>query len=362
MRLRQDGCIGGFDELGNTRRRQRNVVLDGLAFGALRFGDVLAQRPQGLQLRQAGRQRCVCDQGLLERSLQQRLHAGRGLRVVQLSGQLQQHVPRAAFSERNAASRHMFLDQLQAGVAHQLEGGERCPQARLCEGQQLDRWGGCRHRHACDDLGPGLGEELQGGAGDDAERAFAADVQVAQVVAGVVLAQAAQPVPDLAFGRHHFQAQRQVARVAVAQHLRAAGIGSQVAANGATAFGGQAQGEQAVGARGGFLHRLQDAARFHGDGVVVGVQVAHRGQAGRGQHHGAAGVVGRGATAQARVAALRHHRHAMVQAELHGVGHFLRGTRPYHRQRRPTVTAAPVQHIRRGVLAGQHMGKAQEGL
>jgi len=42
----------------------------------------------------------------------------------------------------------------------------------------------------------------------------------------------------------HLQAQAQLAGVAVAHHLGAAGVGAEVAANGATALGGQAQREQ----------------------------------------------------------------------------------------------------------------------
>ena len=77
-----------------------------------------------------------------------------------------------------------------------------------------------------------------------AERAFAADQQVAQVVAGVVLAQRREAVPDLALGGHDLEAEAQLARVAVAQHLRAAGVGGEVAADRAAALGGQAEREQ----------------------------------------------------------------------------------------------------------------------
>ena len=41
-----------------------------------------------------------------------------------------------------------------------------------------------------------LREEFEGRGGDDPERAFAADEELLQIVAGIVLAQAAQPVPD----------------------------------------------------------------------------------------------------------------------------------------------------------------------
>ena len=46
-----------------------------------------------------------------------------------------------------------------------------------------------------------------------------------QVVAGVVLAQAAQPVPHLAARKYDFEPQTKFARVAVAQDLYAAGVG-----------------------------------------------------------------------------------------------------------------------------------------
>jgi hypothetical protein len=72
--------------------------------------------------------------------------------------------------------------------------------------------------------------------GNHPQRALRANEQVAQVVAGVVLAQTRQAVPDLALRGDHLQPQTQLAGVAVAQHLGAARVGAQVAANGATAF------------------------------------------------------------------------------------------------------------------------------
>ena len=91
-----------------------------------------------------------------------------------------------------------------------------------------------------------FGEELQGGGGDDPERAFAADKELLQIVAGVVLAQAAQPVPDPPVRQHDFQAQGQLARISVAQYRDAAGIGRQIAADLAAALGAEAEGEQPV--------------------------------------------------------------------------------------------------------------------
>ena len=60
-----------------------------------------------------------------------------------------------------------------------------------------------------------------------------------QVVSGVVLAQTAQSVPDLAARQDDFQTERQVTRVPVAQDLYSAGVGGQVAADLAASLGRQ---------------------------------------------------------------------------------------------------------------------------
>ncbi|GAB1575955.1 hypothetical protein BPNSA17_07880 [Bordetella petrii] len=203
-------------------------------------------------------------------------------------------------------------------------------------------------------------EQLERGGGDDAQRALAADVQVAQIVTSIVLAQAAQAVPELPFGGDHFQAQRQLARIAVAQHLGAAGIGGQVAAYGAAALGGQAQREQPAGIGGGLLHRLQDAAGLDRDRVVVGIDVADAVQARRRQQHRLAGVVRRGAAAQPGIAALRHHRRAMLRAQAHRLRDLGGAARPDDGLRRAAVAAPPILQVGFGVGAGQDMGGAQE--
>ncbi len=96
-------------------------------------------------------------------------------------------------------------------------------------------------------------KELQGRGGDDPERAFAANKKLLQIVAGIVLAQAAQPVPDPPVREHDLEAQGQLARIAVAQYRDAAGIGRQIAADLAAALGAEAEGEQPVGLGGRLL-------------------------------------------------------------------------------------------------------------
>ena len=45
--------------------------------------------------------------------------------------------------------------------------------------------------------------ELQHGCRDDAQRTLGADEQVTQVIAGIVLAQPVQAMPDLSVSHHH---------------------------------------------------------------------------------------------------------------------------------------------------------------
>jgi hypothetical protein len=74
-------------------------------------------------------------------------------------------------------------------------------------------------------------KQLQHRGGDDAERPLAADKQLAQAIAGIVLVQAAQAVPHLPVGQHDLQPQHEVARIAVAHRVVAAGIGREHAAD-----------------------------------------------------------------------------------------------------------------------------------
>ena len=82
-------------------------------------------------------------------------------------------------------------------------------------------------------------EELQHGRRDDAKRSFRADEQLLEVIPGIVLAQAAQAVPDPAIGKHDLDAKHEIAGIPEAQHGRAAGIGGQVAADRAASLRGE---------------------------------------------------------------------------------------------------------------------------
>ncbi len=142
----------------------------------------------------------------------------------------------------------MLQRHVDAEARDQLEGGELIA-ARLARArEQLHRVFDARQAEERGLDGFRQREKAQGRGGDDAERAFAADEELLHVVAGIVLAQRAQAVPHAAIGQHDFEAEHQRARIAVAQHLDTAGIGRDIAADLARAFGAEAQGEEAIDA------------------------------------------------------------------------------------------------------------------
>ena len=125
-------------------------------------------------------------------------------------------------------------DVVQRAVGEELEGGKRQfgtqgrehPHQRpdVLDTQQHDLAGRRRVRQA------------QGGLHHQPERAFAADEQVAQIVAAGVLDQAPIAVQQLPPAGDHPESGDPVARQAVAQYADAAGVGRNVAADLAGAF------------------------------------------------------------------------------------------------------------------------------
>ena len=90
--------------------------------------------------------------------------------------------------------------------AHELEGGE-AGLAECLRGLQQSHGGvGAFQAHEGGLRVGGLWPQGQACGRDDAQGAFRTNEEVAQVVAGVVLAQAAQAIPDLALRGHHLQA------------------------------------------------------------------------------------------------------------------------------------------------------------
>ena len=184
---------------------------------------------------------------------------------------------------------------------------------------------------------------------------------MAKVVARVVLAQAGQAAPHVALGGDDFQAQAKFAGVAKAHHLRAPGVSSQVAANGAAAFRGQTQGKQKPCLFAGLLQSLQHASGFYGDGQVGGVQGADGVHAREAQHDLRAAGVWRGADHHAGVAALGHDAHTGLRAGFHHLGHLGGGTGAHHSQGLAALAFAPVQFIAGQVALSEDVRVAHDG-
>ena len=217
----------------------------------VRLGDFLAHLPQRAALRFGLGDDAVRDQPRLQRRLEQACK--RLVRVVAgAEAKVDQHRPLRDRVHRAAGGAIRFDKEARPLARHEFERADPLPDPRAREREQVER--GSRAFDG-EKRGAGAGgtrEKPHGGRRDDAQRAFGPDHQAAQIIAGVVLAQPFQPVPDRAVGQHRLQPQTQLARVAVAQDVHAARIGRQHAADPRRAFGGERQGKQPIlGQRGG---------------------------------------------------------------------------------------------------------------
>ena len=356
--------IGLAHKLGNPRHGDRDVVFDVQAFLGLGQGNTFADVPQVVGLGDVFGHHSVTDQALLQRGLQQALELGAGVVFGFAVGVFEQHTPRRVFPQRHTQVRVVFVHQAQRKLAHHLKARQARAQAFLRQHQQGHGVFQRGHGGPGGELRGRLRVQLHGGGGDDAKCPFAANEQIAQVVTGVVLAQAREAVPDFALRGDHFHTQAQFARVAVAHDLRAAGIGGQVAADGAAAFGTQAQREQKASLLRRRLQVLQHTTGFHGDGRIARVHRTHGAHALQAQHNLRAAVVGGGTHHEAGVATLRHDAGTCRSAGLDHVGHLLRAAGAHHGQCRAAHTFAPVllprAQVSRGVVMGEDVGVADD--
>ena len=81
-----------------------------------------------------------------------------------------------------------------------------------------------------------LCEELDDSRRNKPEGPFAADKKLFQIVTGIVLSEAGQPVPDLAICKDDLKAENKISRVSVSKHARSPGIRRNVAADPARAL------------------------------------------------------------------------------------------------------------------------------
>jgi hypothetical protein len=148
--------------------------------------------------------------------------------------------------------------------------------------------------------------------GDNAQRPFRTDQQLVEIVAAIVFLEARKPVVDGAVGQHRFHALHQRAHGPEAQHLGAAGVGGDEAADGAAAA--RAQGQRETPAD--LVRRGVQIGEDHpslGDGHAgLSVQHADFGHPPQRQEQRRAIFRRRRARDHAGIAALRHQRHAKL--------------------------------------------------
>src|SRR5215510_2700683 len=87
-------------------------------------------------------------------------------------------------------------------------------------------------------------KQFQDRSRDDPERAFCSDEQMTQIVASIVFFELAQIVEDAAVREHHLEPEHQVAGDPIGERARTAGIGGEVAADGAAPFGAERERKQ----------------------------------------------------------------------------------------------------------------------
>ena len=265
-------------------------------------------------------------------------------------GDFQQQIPLVRVRERIARGLEHRSHVFDVGAMDQLTRRHLVTGRRAHLVQQFER--GRHIRHGAD--GGGLvdeaREDFQGRRGDHAERAFRADEVLLQVIAGIVFLQPLQAVIDLAVRQHDFQAQHQLARVAELQHVHAARVRGDVAADHAGALGTQRQREEAAGFQRRLLHVLQHHARFDGHGHAVGVDVADFVHPVEREHDIVAVRPWRAAATKPGMPALRDDADAVLVAILHDLCDFLDRRRPRDTDAGAGELGAPVHGVTLGRL------------
>ena len=242
------------------------------------------------------------------------------------------------------------------GKSEQLEG---CLRRGHADEGRLDR---VRARH-----------QAQHRGGDHAERSLGADEQVLEIVAGIVLLELVEVVQHASVGKHHFDAERMRARNAMGKRGGAAGIGREIAADGAGPLRRQQLRIEPVHACRRLTRPQQRDAGLAGHGVGNGIDLANAIEAVEREHDLA--VLRDLPADEAGIAALRNDGRGRFVRELEDVGDLRHRARPQHDRGVAAEHVAHLQEIGRlrlrigdGVLvahdrneAGQEIGRQKLG-
>ncbi len=268
---------GPGQEFRHRGQRQADIVRADGADAAVGLGDGLAQRPQRGPLRLAGGHDTVAGQTIRLRRGKKRLGRVAGIRPAP-TVKLKQHRPARRAGNGEGGRKPGLVKKGQALPVDQFKGAQRRSGPRLGKAQQRQRDRGVFDHEQRRALLRRAREQPEAGGRDHAQRALGPDQQVAQVVAAVVLAQALGPAHDRTVGHHRLDPQCQRARIAIAQHPDAAGIGAQKPADARAALAGQRQRKQPVGFGRGRLHVGQHGPGPGDQGILARVAQPDVGQ------------------------------------------------------------------------------------
>ncbi len=240
--------------------------------------------------------------------------------------------------------------EIEPKTRDQFEGGDLAARFFAREIEQCE---GVGRRGQADKGGrdrPGLGKELQDGRRDDFERSLRADEEILEVIAGIVFFQLGKTGVDASVGKHGLDAEHEIARGAIGDDARAAGVGGEIAADGAGALGGEGEGKQAADAIGFFPGRGEHHAGLDRHRAGGEVDVAQGPHALQRKHDRP--VLWRGdlAADKAGIAALRHDGRARRAAKPDDGGDLRRRAGTDDAER-----AAPEQVARLGEIS-RHIG------
>ncbi|MEZ5660777.1 MAG: hypothetical protein R3E83_20380 [Burkholderiaceae bacterium] len=221
------------------------------------------------------------------------------------------------FGERALRLADRLQAQRHAQCRDHFAGGDHLAESFAQEGQQADGLSDRGNGHQRGFPAQGAGKEFENGRGDNAQRALGPEKQLFQVIAGVVLAKAAQRIEDATVRQHDLETEDQITRHTEAQHRIATGIGGQAATDLCAAFAAVGERKEPVRLLGLLLDLGQDATGLDRHRVVEQIDLAHPVHALQGDQHLCATFIGHAAAAKAGIATDRHHDCPGVRAFLH---------------------------------------------
>ena len=353
-------------EFGNHVQRQGDVGVDGGLAGHGDFGGQFAAFPHGqalgVVLGNFGVQHGAFFDHLGQGRLQQGHHGqgaiGAGFGIAGGGGaDFDEDVGIIAAVKGQADVGAVFGQAAHIGAGHILERLDLTTAGSLKAVQQGQGVGQGPRGKGGGGIGAGAGDQFHHGGGDDAQRPLGPDEKLAQIIARVVLVQFGHQVQDAAIGQNHLEPQTQGPGAAIAQHVRAAGIGGQNAADHGRPARAKPQGEVEALPLGRLVQALQDDASLDNRDAGGGAQFADAVQAFDRQHQPA---IGHGAAGQAGQARDGDDGHLVAGGDLDHLGHLLGAGRADDGKGGAGVMCGPVSGIAVKVGPGQDMGGPQK--